>query len=111
MARKYESGYEYDTRVIEEEIDRHQREYEKAQERYGYSASNSGEKTMRKHDVLSNALSMYLRSAKERQTARTKLSDVHDLVCANLKRIEEGWNDLNTKAILQHIKAILERED
>lgn len=100
-----------DIRIIEAEIDRHDREYRKAQERYGYSVSNSGEKTMRKHDVLSNALASYLRSAKERQAARTKLSDVHDLVCANLKRIEEGWTDLNTRAILQHIKAIVERED
>ena len=100
-----------DQRIIEEEIDRHDREYRKAQERYGWAVSNSGEKTMRKHDVLSNALSMYLRSARERQAARTKLSDVHDLVCANLKRIEEGWNDQNIKAVLQHIKAILEREE
>ena len=97
--------------IIEAEIERHDREYRKAQERYGWSVSNSGEKTMRKHDVLSEALASYLRSAKERQAARTKLSDVHDLVCANLKRIEEGWTDLNTMAILQHIKAILERED
>lgn len=97
--------------IIEAEIERHDREYRKAQERYGWSVSNSGEKTMRKHDVLSEALASYLRSAKERQAARTKLSDVHDLVCANLKRIEEGWSDLNTRAILQHIKAILERED
>lgn len=97
--------------IIEAEIERHDREYRKAQERYGWSVSNSGEKTMRKHDVLSEALASYLRSAKERQSARTKLSDVHDLVCANLKRIEEGWTDLNTRAILQHIKAILEREE
>ena len=97
--------------IIEAEIERHDREYRKAQERYGWSVSNSGEKTMRKHDVLSEALASYLRSAKERQAARTKLSDVHDLVSANLKRIEEGWTDLNTRAILQHIKAILERED
>ncbi len=97
--------------IIEAEIERHDREYRKAQERYGWSVSNSGEKTMRKHDVLSEALASYLRSARERQAARTKLSDVHDLVCANLKRIEEGWTDLNTRAILQHIKTILERED
>lgn len=98
-------------RIIEEEIARHDREYAKAQERYGYSVSKSGEKTMRKHDVLSNALASYLRSAKERRAARTKLSDVHDLVCANLKRIEDGWNDRPIKGILQHIKAILEREE
>lgn len=97
--------------IIEAEIERHDREYRKTQERYGWSVSNSGEKTMRKHDVLSEALASYLRSAKKRQAARTKLSDVHDLVCANLKRIEEGWNDQNIKAILQHIKAILEREE
>ena len=97
--------------IIEAEIERHDREYRKAQERYGWSVSNSGEKTMRKHDVLSEALASYLRSAKERQAARTKLSDVHDLVSANLKRLEEGWTDLNIKAILQHIKAILEREE
>ena len=100
-----------DQRIIEEEIDRHDREYRKAQDRFAYSVSNSGDKTMHQHDVLSNALASYLRSAKERQAARTKLSDVHDLVCANLKRIEEGWTDLNTRAILQHIKAILEREE
>lgn len=101
-----------DQRIIEEEIERHDREYRNAQERFAYAVSNSGEKTMRKHDVLSNALAAaYLRSGKERRAARTKLSDVHDLVAANLKRIDEGWKDLNTKAILQHIKAILEREE
>ena len=100
-----------DQRIIEEEIERHDREYRKAQERYGWSVSRSGERTLRKHDVLGEALASYLRSARERQSARTKLGDVHDLVCANLKRIEEGWNDQNIKAILQHIKAILEREE
>ena len=100
-----------DIRIIEAEIDRHDREYQKAQDRYGYARSNSGEQTMRKHDVLSNALASYLRSGKERRAARTKQSDVHDLVDANLKRIEEGWTDLNIKSILQHIRAILDRED
>ena len=98
-------------RIIEAEIERHDREYRNAQERHAFSVSNSSEKTMYKHDTLSNALASYLRSAKERRTARTKISDVHDLVTANLKRIDEGWKDLNTKAILQHIKAILEREE
>jgi len=102
---------EEDIHIIEAEIERHDREYRNAQERFAYAVSNSGEKTMRKHDVLSNALAAYLRSGKERRAARTKISDVHDLVVANLKRIDEGWKDLNTKAILQHIKAILEREE
>ena len=100
-----------DIHIIEAEIERHDREYRNAQERFAYAVSNSGEKTMHKHDVLSNALAAYLRSWKERRAARTKISDVHDLVLANLKRIDEGWKDLNTKSILQHIKAILEREE
>ena len=111
MARKYESGYEYDTRVIEEEIDRHQRAYELAQERYGYSTSHSGEKTMRKHDILGNALASYLRSAKERRVARTKLSDIQDVVNANLKRMDEGWKDMNIRSILEQIKLIAQREE
>ncbi len=109
--KKYESGFDYDTRVIEDEIDRHQREYEKAQERYGYSSSNSGEKTMRKHDILGNALAAYLRGAKERRAARTKLSDILDVVNANLKRLDEGWRDRDIRSILRQIKLIAEREE
>lgn len=111
MARTYESRDDYDTRVIEEEIDRHQRAYELAQERYGYSTSNSCEKTMRKHDILGNALASYLRSAKERRVARTKLSDIQDVVNANLKRLDEGWKDMNIRSILEQIKLIAQRED
>ena len=111
MAKKYENRFDYDTRVIEEEIDRHQREYEKAQERYGYSVTNSGEKTMRKHDILGNALAAYLRGAKERKAARTKLSDILDVVNANLKRLDDGWKDMNIRSILQEIKLIAQREE
>ena len=100
-----------DIRIIEAEIDRHDREYQKAQERYGYARSNSGEQTMRKHDVLSNALAVYLHSAKERMASRTKLSDIVDVVNANLKRMDEGWKDMNIRSILEQIKLIAQRED
>lgn len=111
MARKYVDGFDYDTRIIEAEIDRHDREYQKAQDRYGYARSNSGEQTMRKHDVLSNALASYLRSAKERRAARTKLSDIVDVVNANLKRLDDGWKDMNIRSVLQQIKLIAQREE
>lgn len=111
MARKHESRDDYDTRVIEEEIDRHQRAYELAQERYGYSTSHSGEKTMRKHDILGEALASYLRTRREQKAYRTKLSDIRDLVEANLKRVDEGWKDGDLKGILQHIRHILDREE
>ena len=100
MARKYDSRFDYDTRVIQEEIDRHQREYEKAQERYGYSVTNSGEKTMRKHDILGNALASYLRSAEERKVAQTKLSDILDVVNANLKRLDETGVRIEIRMIM-----------
>ena len=110
MARKYENEHDYDERVIREEIDRHQRAYEMAQERYGYSMSNSGEKTMRKHDILGNALDSYLRSRRERKAYRTKLSDILDVVNFNLKRLDEGWN-ADIRSILQQIKLIAQREE
>ena len=111
MARKYESRDDYDTRVIQEEIDRHQRAYELAQERYGYSTSNSCEKTMRKHDILGEALASYLRSRRQRIAARSKLSDIQDVVNANLKRMDEGWKDMNIRSILEQIKLIAQREE
>ena len=111
MARKYESRDDYDTRVIQEEIDRHQRAYELAQERYGYSTSNSGEKTMRKHDILGEALASYLRSRWQRIATRSKLSDIQDVVNANLKRLDEGWKDMNIRSILEQIKLIAQREE
>ena len=111
MARKYESAYDYDTRVIQEEIDRHQREYEKAQDRHAWSTSNSCETTMRKHDILGNALSVYLRSRRQRMATRTKLSDILDVVNANLKRMDEGWKDMNIRSILEQIKLIAQREE
>lgn len=111
MARKYESRDDYDTRVIQEEIDRHQRAYELAQERYGYSTSNSGEKTMRKHDILGEALASYMRSRRQRIATRSKLSDIQDVVNANLKRMDEGWKDMNIRSILEQIKLIAQREE
>lgn len=111
MARKYESRDDYDTRVIQEEIDRHQRAYELAQERYGYSTSNSGEKTMRKHDILGEALASYLRNRRQRIATRSKLSDIQDVVNANLKRMDEGWKDMNIRSILEQIKLIAQREE
>jgi len=108
---KYESRDDYDTRVIQAEIDRHQRAYELAQERYGYSTSNSGEKTMRKHDILGEALASYLRSRRQQRSYRTKLSDIQDVVNANLKRMDEGWKDMNIRSILEQIKLIAQREE
>ena len=100
-----------DIRIIEAEIERHDRAYRNAQDRYGYARSNSGEQTMRKHDVLSNALASYLRAGKERRASRTKLSDIVDVVNANLKRMDEGWKDMNIRSILEQIKLIAQREE
>lgn len=111
MARKYKNEQDYNERVIREEIERHERAWQSAQDRYAYAVSNSGEETMRKHDIIANALDAYLRSSRERKAIRTKLSDIRDLVEANLKRIDEGWRDGDLKAILQHIKYIADREE
>lgn len=111
MARKYENERDYNERVIREEIERHERAYRNAQERYAYAVGNSGEETMRKHDIIANALEVYLRTRREQKLYRTRLSDIRDLVEANLKRIEEGWKDGDLKGILQHIKYILDREE
>lgn len=109
MARKYESAEAYERRVIEAEIDRHQREYERAQERWAWSASRSPEDTMRRHDILGNALAAYLRSRREAKARSRKLSDISDLVTRKLKVIEDGF-EIDTKDALLTIKRILEGE-
>ena len=111
MARSYANERDYDERVIREEIERHERAYQLAQDRYGYAVTNSGEKTMRKHDILANALDSYLRSRRHRIATRTKLSDIQDVVNANLKRMDEGWKDMNIRSILEQIKLIAQREE
>lgn len=110
MPRKYENERDYAERVIREEIDRHQRAYELAQERHAWSVSNSCENTMLKHDILGDALASYLRTKRQRTATRTKLSDIIDVCNANLKRLDERWNDLNIRSILTQIKMIAERE-
>ena len=110
MARKYDDQ-EFDRRIIEAEIDACQRKYEAAQERHGWSNSNSAERTMRKYDVLGNALAAYLRSRKEREADRQKLSDIHDVLIAELKRIDQGFRDGDLRSILLRLKAIAERVD
>ena len=111
MGRKYANERDWKERIILDEIARHERAYANAQERYGWSTSNSGAETMRKHDVIANALSTYLRFDRERRAYRTKLSDIQDQVNYNLKRFEEGWRDGDLCAILRLIKAIAEREE
>lgn len=111
MARRYENEQDYHERVIREEIDRHQRAYERAQERHAWSVSNSCEETMRRHDILGDALEVYLRNRRHRISTRTKLSDIQDVVNANLKRLDEGWKDMNIRSILEQIKLIAQRED
>ena len=97
-------------RIIEAEIDRHQREYEKAQERHAWSTSRSTEETMRRHDVLGNALASYLRSDRELKWKRLQLSDIRNVVERELKKVEEGFA-VEAKPILYTIKGILNRED
>lgn len=109
MAGRYSNEQGWKERIIQDEIDRHAREYEKAQERYGWSVSKSPEETMRKHDVLGNALSVYLRSDKELKSKRTQLSDIRTVVERELKKVEDGFV-VDAKPILYTIKGILNRE-
>lgn len=110
MAGKYADEKNWNEKIILDEIARHEREYEKAQERHGYSTSRSPEETMRKHDVLANALSVYLNSDRTISDMRNKLLDIQDFVNSELKRIDEGWIDQNPRRILETVKRIVLRE-
>lgn len=110
MAGKYADENGWKEKIILDEIARHEREYEKAQERHGYSTSRSPEETMRKHDVLANALSVYLNSDRTISDMRNKLLDIQDFVNSELKRIDEGWIDQNPRRILETVKRIVLRE-
>ena len=106
---KYDE-HEWDMKVIDDEIKRHQAAYDKAQVAWAYSTSRSGETTMRKHEVIIRALESYGDSSKVRKAMKDKLDTVRDIVKAELKRIDDGFNDGDLKTILQRIKSVIERE-
>lgn len=110
MAGKYADEKNWKEKIILDEIARHERAYANAQERHGYSVSRSPEETMHKHDVLANALSVYLNSDRTISDMRNKLLDIQDFVNSELKRIDEGWIDQNPRRILETVKRIVLRE-
>lgn len=63
-----------DTKIIEAEIDRLDKAYRNAQDRYAYSGSASTDRTMYKYQVLQRALEGYLNNnadaSKERMILR-----------------------------------------
>lgn len=81
-----------ETRIITDEIERLERAWRNAQDRYAYSGSASTDHTMHKYDTLRNALEGYLNrnaeSAAEKAMVRyqDQLVRAHRLVEDNFRK-------------------------
>lgn len=98
-----------DRRIIEAEIDRLERAWRDAQERYAYSGSASTDRTMHKYSVLQMALEEYLTrnadASREKMIVRQqdqlrRLKEVVDRRCRT--------GDLNDQTYLELSRILME---
>ena len=75
---------DYERKIVEQEIERHDAAYRSAQERYGQTGSKSTFETMARHDVLSNVLSDWMYGS--RDASKSRMIDTMTGQLRDLKR-------------------------
>jgi hypothetical protein len=79
-----------ETRIITDEIERMERAWRNAQDRYAYSGSASTDHTMHKYDTLRNALETYLNNGAQTAAEKAMLRYQDQLVRAH-RAVEDNF--------------------